>query len=272
MDFVRVDAPALFWMGSSHIIEYQNNITIIRPNYIYEFSIIPIIKTKIEREMKGIYDLIGIKSESVIDFEFRLHDYLTSKIEYYDEGSDSHNIVGPLLNKKGVCEGIAATFNFIMNSFGIDCLTIRGNDKNNENHAWNIVKLDDGNYHVDITHDLSGMHTFLNVNDDMMKSDRTWNAKIKCIPMTYNYHKLQKAELRNSLALYLFLNRQLKSHKQIEFRMMPDKGIDFVSNTISKMFTEHKKYNMEIRTAAFGVYQIKINQNRGEIDYFNDTI
>lgn len=258
MDFVRVDAPALFWMSSSHVIEYQNNITIIRPNYIYEFSIIPIIKTKIEHKMEEIYDSIGITSESVIEFEFKLHDYLTSIIEFSDDGPDSHNIIGPLLSKRGVCEGIAATFNFIMNSFGIDCLTIRGKDGNNENHAWNIVKLNDGNYHVDVTHDLSGMHTFLNVNDEMMKSDRTWNSKIKCISMTYNYHRMHKTEFKNDIALYLFLKKQLKLQDQIEFRLIPDKGLDYISNLISKMFVKSGKENIEIRTAAFGIYQINI--------------
>lgn len=256
MDFIRADAPALFWMGSSHVIEYQNGITVIRPNYVYESNIISIIKMKIEHEMKGIYNSIGITSESVIEFEFKLHDYLTSIIEYSDDGPDSHNIIGPLLSKRGVCEGIAATFNFIMNSFGIDCLTIRGKDGNNENHAWNIVKLDDGNYHVDVTHDLSGMHTFLNVNDEMMKSDRTWNTKIECMPMTYNYYKMQKTEIKNDVALLLLLKKQLRSHTQIEFRLIPDKGLDHVSNTISKMFIRFGKDNIEIRTAAFGVYQI----------------
>jgi len=63
-----------------------------------------------------------------------------------------------------VCQGYSVTFQLIMNYLGIECLTV-----NNLSHAWNMIKLDDGQwYWIDLTWDdqESGLiHNYFCKND-----------------------------------------------------------------------------------------------------------
>ena len=78
--------------------------------------------------------------------------------EYDDEGKPineayAHNVLGALKEGKGVCESYARTFQLVMNILDIENYFITG-VSNDENHAWNMVKLDDKKYYyVDCTWD-----------------------------------------------------------------------------------------------------------------------
>jgi hypothetical protein len=72
---------------------------------------------------------------------------------------NAHSIVGAFLDRKAVCEGIAKAFKLLCNEFGIKCIVVIGKaDKNgvfseNKYHAWNLVKIGEESYHVDVTWD-----------------------------------------------------------------------------------------------------------------------
>lgn len=150
--------------------------------------------------------------------EIVIHDYL-SKTVVYDEESikskeaeDEHkeifNVLGPLLRKKAVCWGIACAFKLICDYCRIKCFVVSGDTvpdfNENAGHAWNIVKLDNDNYHVDVTWDIkkkgdiSFIYDYLNLNDHLIKLDHTWDDKIypSCNALTYNYYKRNKLYVR----------------------------------------------------------------------------
>ncbi|MBE5926203.1 MAG: hypothetical protein E7270_04495 [Lachnospiraceae bacterium] len=89
-----------------------------------------------------------------------VHDKIVDNMyyEYDDDGNPSkeayaHNILGALTKGKGVCESYARTFQLAMNVMDIENYIITG-VSNDENHAWNMVKLEDGKYYyVDCTWD-----------------------------------------------------------------------------------------------------------------------
>ncbi|MBQ4068506.1 MAG: leucine-rich repeat protein [Lachnospiraceae bacterium] len=89
-----------------------------------------------------------------------VHDKIVDNMlyEFDDEGNPSkeayaHNILGAFVKGKGVCESYARTFQLAMNAINIDNVIITG-VSNDENHAWNMVKLDDNKYYyVDCTWD-----------------------------------------------------------------------------------------------------------------------
>ncbi len=90
-----------------------------------------------------------------------VHNYILQNTEYdtgrLENGSflpDSYTVKGVLLNKKAVCEGYAQAFALFMNLLGIENQIVRGTTlKNNATHAWNLVKLEDDWYHIDVTWD-----------------------------------------------------------------------------------------------------------------------
>ena len=79
--------------------------------------------------------------------------YLTTKLKSTNgiltviapntENSEPHDV---LKNKSAVCVGYATTFRMFMQMMDIECMVVHSSDLS---HSWDLVKLDDGWYHVD---------------------------------------------------------------------------------------------------------------------------
>ena len=63
-----------------------------------------------------------------------------------------------LVNDSTVCAGYARAFQYLMQQLGVPCYYCTGYA--GENHAWNIIKLNDGFYNVDTTWDDTGSGTY----------------------------------------------------------------------------------------------------------------
>ncbi len=89
---------------------------------------------------------------SLFEKEMVIIDYLMVHVDYGDENvSKSHWAYGALVEGSAVCEGYAKAFMELAGACGIETKMIIG--KTYEPHAWNLVKLDDGEwYHVDVTY------------------------------------------------------------------------------------------------------------------------
>ena len=76
-----------------------------------------------------------------------------------------------LVNGKTVCAGYARAFQYLLGQLGIPCYYCTGFA--GENHAWNIVALEDGYYNVDTTWDDTGDGTYdyFNKTDDDYAGD-----------------------------------------------------------------------------------------------------
>ena len=86
------------------------------------------------------------------------HDYIVNTVDYGPSndrrpGKPLH--YDALLLKKGVCMDYAYAFHALLGRMGIYCEYVTGSGKyaGTEDHAWNIVKIDDKYYHVDCTWD-----------------------------------------------------------------------------------------------------------------------
>ena len=92
------------------------------------------------------------------DKEKYIHDFICENI-HYDKLKKpySHEIIGPLGQGVGVCEGIAKSVKILCDALGIWCIiTVCGNkpDKGIKyRHTWNIVKIGGKYYHLDATFD-----------------------------------------------------------------------------------------------------------------------
>lgn len=103
-------------------------------------------------------------SLSAYDRELALHDWMLDWGEY-DPGALSsgprgeplpHNDdpYGFLVGRKGICMGYSLTFQLFMDICGIECVTVPGTaHAGTDEHAWNMVKLEDEWYVVDVTWD-----------------------------------------------------------------------------------------------------------------------
>lgn len=116
------------------------------------------------------------------------HNYLATSVKYDDESLKkfdpiAHLAYGAFFRRKCVCHGFADAFKRIVERGGVKCEIIAG-DVDDMRHAWNIVTLKDGSYHVDVTFDIGDepRYEYFMVTDSFMQNERTWLPKFfpKC--------------------------------------------------------------------------------------------
>lgn len=143
-------------------------------------------------EASRVFGLYIEDCESDFEKVKAAHDYIVKNCVYnknaIDAGTlteDDFSIYGILVKGKGVCEGYAKTFKMFMDIAGIDCIIVTGTaGSNNVSHAWNMVKLGDDWYHVDVTFDdpypelKEIVYLYLNVTDEVIKKDHSWNINV----------------------------------------------------------------------------------------------
>lgn len=104
-----------------------------------------------------------------------VNDYIV-KIYKYDEELQSDNVYTALKSKKAICQGYSMTAYKMFKEIGIDCRIING-DRDGTSHSWNLVKLNNVWYHLDITNNDNIIRDkYLLKSDNFMREHKyTWN-------------------------------------------------------------------------------------------------
>lgn len=152
-------------------------------------------EAKIAAVAKEIYDDIAKDNLTNIEIIKRVHDWIVENTEYDYPRLNTNTLVdsdyspeGVLLNHIAVCQGYAETMALFLDAFGIENKLMVGYGTLNGriSHAWNLVKMEDGWYHLDVTWDDplneynkdTGMifYNYFMVNDAVMKKDHEWKT------------------------------------------------------------------------------------------------
>lgn len=159
------DHPELFWLNTAFVCKYDKNK--ICAELELEFNItqedFPATSAEFYNTVNTM--LTQVQNLSNYEKERRVHDLLIEKIEY-DKGADmNQSAYSALVEGKSVCAGYARAYQYLMQRLGIPCYYCTGFA--GEDHAWNIVALDDGYYNVDVTWDDTpgGEYDYFNKSD-----------------------------------------------------------------------------------------------------------
>ncbi|MCR5816222.1 MAG: leucine-rich repeat protein [Ruminococcus sp.] len=146
---LRSDNPVMYYLINYYATSNKNYFCIINKEYINAS-----VRETIQQQ---IYDYVISMTSATEGYTRRyeraliLHDKMLPLVTYnYDDMSAvySHNIVGTVVNKTGVCESYAKAYQMLLNYVGIDNLLVIGTEKESGGgHAWNAVKMDDGTYY-----------------------------------------------------------------------------------------------------------------------------
>ena len=107
-----------------------------------------------EAETDKVINKIG-KDWTETEKALYVHDWLDVNFMYdYDlfeaPGTENHDIVGFLRDKRGVCQSYAYTFIYVMHRLGMNSYYVASMT---DEHGWNVVQIDGNWYHVDATYD-----------------------------------------------------------------------------------------------------------------------
>lgn len=160
------DHPELFWMDTAYGCKYlpTGQCAAIYLQFNSTATNLEENKQKFETSADTIVQG-AINLSTDYDKEIYVHDTLISQIEYNLSAPLNQSAYSALIGGQTVCAGYARAYQYIMQELGIPCYYCTGFA--GENHAWNIISLDDGFYNVDTTWDDTDPNTY----DYFNKSD-----------------------------------------------------------------------------------------------------
>ena len=156
---LRLDCPEIFYVTGFSYRYYPgaDHVEMI-PEYLFE-------KSKIKDHQKALSTRIAklvrpAQSMTPLEKERYIHDFICQNVRYDKlKKPYSHEIIGPLGQGVGVCEGIAKTVKILCDQLGIWCIIAISDAAPEQGikyrHAWNILKLDGQCFHLDATFDNS---------------------------------------------------------------------------------------------------------------------
>lgn len=154
---VRLDHPQIFYTVNFKYRYYEDseNVEMI-PEYIFPKAKIMDHQKAMDARVKKLARQAEKMNEK--EKELFIHDFICQNV-HYDKLKKpySHEIIGPLGQGVGVCEGIAKSVKILCDALGIWCI-IAVSDSNPEKkikyrHAWNVIRIGGKYYHLDATFD-----------------------------------------------------------------------------------------------------------------------
>lgn len=215
----QFDNPEIFWLSNVFNYIHSQNKTIIKLTSIFS-------KSEKEKAAKKFNEKISeIKSKaSVLPNEYEkelfVHDYLIDNCTYKKNSSLNnykiYTAYGCLVEKEAVCEGYSKAMQILLCNLGIKCQTVTGS-REKEDHMWNVAKIDNNWYHVDVTWDCAGelqKYDYFNLSDELIKKTHTVNSVVtetsdfsqdkkynfelpKCNSMEKNYMEINCVKIEN---------------------------------------------------------------------------
>lgn len=256
--YVLYDNPLIFYVeGLITKKKFLSNCISLYPKYNYSKEEIERLTKACLTKAKNILEY-G-KNFSEYDYEILIHDLFCKKIKYHNDGKDSFNIVGALLNKSAVCSGIAKTTKLLMDLKNIKSIYVEGiyNDGTRiEKHAWNKVEINNNWYNLDITQDISfsncGVirHDCFNFRDGQDSSYGLISDECfpKCNCNFYFYYEKNNLIFSSEEQLFQLIKTALtKGEKSCTFKWVQEINIIYhlVNNCVAKIpNNEFVKYNL----------------------------
>lgn len=188
---VHNDYPEFFWMKSSYssmVDSNTNETTSISPVYTVSAADLSNAKKAFEEKVNSLTKDLSGKSD--YDKALILHDRVAATVSYVSTANDQ-NAYGALVEGKAVCAGYSKAYQHLMNKVGIDAWSVIGKSinpatKKQENHEWNLVKLDSLYYYTDVTWNDQGknlFHTYLNMSETQLKEKHTVTRFADMLPV-----------------------------------------------------------------------------------------
>ncbi|TQS83574.1 hypothetical protein A3206_05835 [Candidatus Methanomassiliicoccus intestinalis] len=244
---IILDDPMIYDI-SHRSIKTNDGIIEIKIKYMFDNDKKTILDDQIVYKINEIYYSDIFNCTDDFSIEKSVHDWIIKNSVWHKEQSNDrieeseyHSILGTLLYGRGVCSSIAHTTCLLLNSYGVDCASITGN-----NHQWNIVKLDDVWYHLDVTYDFNNNYQYFNIDNKTCFLDHECEQNVNCPSMAMNYYVKNRLIASNKYEL----DRAIIKHIDEDSFMVKilDLNMSDVRNIIMQLrdkYFDLKKYRYE---------------------------
>ena len=166
------DHPELIWVDRT--ISYYSKPDNVHNEFMFKYPVSQDeAKVRLEEIEAAVPLFLDGVTDEMCDFEavLRVYNRLIDLVDYDtigleleksqnsadDRPDDLRSVYGILVKHKGVCAGYAVAFTYLMHKIGIECVYVNGKTRAEgskrftENHAWNLINLENDYYYVDVT-------------------------------------------------------------------------------------------------------------------------
>ena len=250
---VRLDHPEIFYSVNFRYRYYKDsgNAEMI-PDYLFD-------KKKIQEHQKAMRARVeklarpAMKMTELEKLQY-VHDFICQNVKYDKlKKPYSHEIIGPLGQGVGVCEGIAKSVKILCDALGIWCM-IALSENNPEKgikyrHAWNVVRVDGKYYHLDATFDNSLgkneqiRYDYFRLSDKQIYKDHEpviWKTPA-CEDSEHFYYKEKKLSFTKMEDVRKRSAQAVKKGKELLFHWRGGYLTREVLNEILQIFDEEAK-------------------------------
>ena len=241
MSAIRMENPQLYYVDFSiwHVREFMR-IHKIAPVYVYDERQCNAIDAKANVLYRRFAPLDGEH------FLRKVHNYFVRTVSYdeTEKGQismpENHSLVGPIMNGRGVCEGISFAFDFLLKRKGFDCTVVTGTCEG-EGHMWNVVCLNGNNYHIDVTNDITQTDSCFDkpcyfyylITDDAMRKTAAFEDRFQCTQTAANPFYLS-GKMFGDDGLRRYLAGLPQDTRTVFFKYMGSKGEREVAQAVAE--------------------------------------
>jgi hypothetical protein len=132
------------------------------------------------------------------------YEYLINNTEYVLNSQENQNICSVMIFHQSVCLGYAKSMQYLLNELGVPCTVVEGYAATGDPHAWNLVRINQAYYYVDVTWGdssytngnspvrlYSGVnYEYLNITSDELTKGHTIDNVVplpRCVEIRDNY-------------------------------------------------------------------------------------
>ena len=251
------DSPELFWIDTSYSYKYliSGKIAQVTLNYNSTANDIDSSKYLFNQATNKIISQANSYSNNYEKEKF-VHDYILEKNVYDIDNELNQSAYSAIVNGKTVCAGYSRAFQYIMNKLNITTYYVTGTSQG-ENHAWNIIKLGNGYYNIDLTWDDGKIITYkyFNKTDSEFSSTHERSEKSLNLPScNATIYKYKKTYINNSTNTYD--EKYIKNHTKRKNTQVIISNDDNTNNIESK----------DENNAETNVNSSKDNNTKNQID------
>jgi len=144
------DYPELFFVSNIYGFKRYSNGQIY--SLLPQYNMTKEERSKASKEYERMVDiLVSSVPKNFNDLQkvLYVHDIIDMEAEY-DNSLSNFDVYTMLTQHAGVCQAYTLLFEAVVQKLGIEC---HNAVSDNQNHTWNVVKIDGEYYHVDLTWD-----------------------------------------------------------------------------------------------------------------------
>ncbi len=229
-------------------------------------------RKQLENAVNQILSAPGIEQMTDFQKEVFVHDAIINNVRYDTTLGNNgakiqpYTVYGALVEHSAVCEGIAKAVKLLLNMLDVKCIVVSG-EFEGERHAWNIVKIDNWAYNLDVTMDMGRVihsgrmrYNYFNFTDTDIPKYKPDNPHLlpKCTAIGNNYMVKAGGFVSNYERLKKYIEKGLSKKRACLYfkvnRNVDDQYTDLTlgdfKNEVKRAYDEVSKM-LHIRTKTF---------------------